>query len=1312
MLAELYQRPGVFDRPEHELPGQAPNACEKVKDWEPLVARMFEVGMLKLLDPRSTPVVAGVRASAALFGVAKKDSELLRVILDRRRRNCMEKSLDRVITEMYESGQLDDDTFLHLLRLVTLPHPCQLVDLVLKPSDRVLISSEDVAEFYHSLEWPEQRWPENAVGSLVRPSSLLGLVSNDIARRQLLDIIRLSGDAWLQPALSSPGMGDQKASGVAQSFAQHLMYERRVFSESSWMTYGYPAPLRDLWVGSYIDDALVLKVFGQLEVADDSSEDAVALRNLRQAHRSAGTRLHENKRVFRQEVATVWGAHIDGLAGVVRGEPGALHQLIRITCEVIGFGRATPHMIMCLSSSWTHFMMFFRQSMCIFQDVYGFSRLTPLFEARTLPSEVCEELLSACILAPLFMCQCKSPLNPCVFASDATTKVGAVVVARPSDLEVAWLHCRLPRRGSYTRLFAEQHAEDDPDPDVLYKSDVRDQLLYDFVAQLQFEPVHHWKLAADQHIGLQEFAALSMALRRAAKDTTNWGTRLAMLVDARVVRHALMRGRSSSRALNACLRRLMPHLLCTGLRPLIGWVPTDVNAADDPTRHLAVRCALPRSDWVREALERFVQARPRVLEVVRAAGDCPVDVLLGGCGGRAPMLAGGLEEASLAVRYLENYPRERRVLQLFGERSLELERAVARRGGALLHLGEACLGRGFADPRVLHEPWLGLIKEGFFGAVVALPCFSSFCPSAVPAASSSRSRRFPLGGSLGRPLSPLEQQENDLLALCCQFLAAADYGLTAWILLAPAGSLMWQTPPVQVARRGRGARRLTALLDWCRFQLPWRHRTRLLGTLPGLRQLGRLCRGGHQHDDVFGSTECAEGLCWHSPLACRLSGAFCRSLAVLLCDDSSAYVVARYGLRGRRIGEAALPGPVRVRGRVDAPVLTEGVLPTTLARYDTQLQDLEQWMGQHRLGNLASLSTSDERVVNAVLAARLQQLAAENAAVYRGGDLLSGFLRRYPWYRGRLAEAWHSFAVWNRAVPHFTRLALDYRILRALVCICLLWRWTSMASLLMLGFHGLLRPAEMAALKRVHVRLPHDGVGFQDEAHAVVCIVRAKTRTRAASTQSVLVEDALALQVAAVGLLGLHPNQLILAGGSAHLRLLFSTLLECLNLGHLAYSPSSLRPGGALHLFSQKNCSLADLMYRGRWDSSRTVSHYLQEGFAALAVSVISAAAAQRVRALSDLLPEVVAEWQAERLHGGHAPVRQAPTQRHAAGPVTAELRYPGDAAARPAFSEDSGSESRGSDGGLADASDDDAVRSAPRSAVPRQARQAALGSW
>ncbi len=118
----------------------------------------------------------------------------------------MEKSLPRIFGELLADGGLCDDDYLRLMRLVTLPRPSQLADVVAATEESLFISSEDIAEFYHSL-WPPARWHENAVGPLVRPSEILPLVRDEARRRHLTEVARATGDAALAGLPHVPGHG-------------------------------------------------------------------------------------------------------------------------------------------------------------------------------------------------------------------------------------------------------------------------------------------------------------------------------------------------------------------------------------------------------------------------------------------------------------------------------------------------------------------------------------------------------------------------------------------------------------------------------------------------------------------------------------------------------------------------------------------------------------------------------------------------------------------------------------------------------------------------------------------------------------------------------------------------------------------------------------------------------------------------------------------------------------------------------------------------------------------------------------------------
>ncbi len=94
--------------------------------------------------------------------------------------------------------------------------------------------------------------------------------------------------------------------------------------------------------------------------------------------------------------------------------------------------------------------------------------------------------------------------------------------------------------------------------------------------------------------------------------------------------------------------------------------------------------------------------------------------------------------------------------------------------------------------------------------------------------------------------------------------------------------------------------------------------------------------------------------------------------------------------------------------------------------------------------------------------------------------------------------------IWQFAVPARVRVGIDERVLGAVTGLAIAWKWPMVASLLPIGFEALLRPGELAILRRGDIHLPVDGQGLPTS--VVVAHLRVpKTRHRAARRQSVVI---------------------------------------------------------------------------------------------------------------------------------------------------------------------------------------------------------------
>ena len=101
----------------------------------------------------------------------------------------------------------------------------------------------------------------------------------------------------------------------------------------------------------------------------------------------------------------------------------------------------------------------------------------------------------------------------------------------------------------------------------------------------KWKVVSGWKWKGDpEHINSLELRAVLTTLTWRVQHKRMVGSRFLHLIDSLVVLHALARGRSSSRKLRSTLSRINALLLCSSNQALWGYVRTDLNPADRPSR--------------------------------------------------------------------------------------------------------------------------------------------------------------------------------------------------------------------------------------------------------------------------------------------------------------------------------------------------------------------------------------------------------------------------------------------------------------------------------------------------------------------------------------------------------------------------------------------------------------------------------------------------------------------------------------------------------------------------------------------------------
>ena len=179
----------------------------------------------------------------------------------------------------------------------------------------------------------------------------------------------------------------------------------------------------------------------------------------------------------------------------------------------------------------------------------------------------------------------------------------------------------------------------------------------------------------------------------------------------------------------------------------------------------------------------------------------------------------------------------------------------------------------------------------------------------------------------------------------------------------------------------------------------------------------------------------------------------------------------------------------------------------------------------------------------------------------------------------------------------------------------------SLAALLALGFHCLLRPGEMCRLTRRRVRLP-GGAGPR-AAVGMVVITDPKTARTGAKVQHVVIYDGLVIALCRLMWSTLLPDQSLVAGNTCGLERWFRRAMAALLLGERQFTPAGLRAGGATHDYLNGS-TVERLMWRGRWAALSTLKHYVQECASVLATATLRPITQQRLLMMEHILRDFV----------------------------------------------------------------------------------------
>eukprot|EP00435_Cladocopium_sp_Y103_P033667 s2641_g8.t1 len=524
--------------------------------------------LLHFLDQRHRLVLAPekkVRPSH-LCGVFSliKDQSKDRMILDARPPNLLEEALNEWTA--------------------TLGSVAALVQIELRPGHQLLMSGTDLCDYYYCYKVSRERAYRNALNFPLSPQQASALQCFDQTMTQ---------HPKLYPCLSTLAMGDNQAVELGQCAHVNLGFQAGAFSTHELLTVHGRAPRGAIACGVVIDDVLIAE---QVPVSLEPSytEGERRLDKLCEEYLQRGLRPHPTKTFRKVDKTEVWGAAINGKTGLVQAAPKRLIPLMWITARVALLGVATVGLLQVLSGSWISILQVRRRMLCLLDHLYAAQQGRDQAALVELSPELKSELWSLCALGPIAVADLKAASHPELFLSDASEEFTASVRTEITGEFCRELQRHCLARGAWGKLLSpwqswlkshEALADDEELPSGVPL--VSHPLWLELAETMQFRHHHRKPCQTKKHINILELQSILEVEERLAQ--RHQDCRYVLGADSQVALAVIVKGRSSSAALNTLLRKSLPNVLGHGLYGSYGFIPSLANVADDPTRSVRIR---------------------------------------------------------------------------------------------------------------------------------------------------------------------------------------------------------------------------------------------------------------------------------------------------------------------------------------------------------------------------------------------------------------------------------------------------------------------------------------------------------------------------------------------------------------------------------------------------------------------------------------------------------------------------------------------------------------------------------------------------
>ncbi len=242
--------------------------------------------------------------------------------------------------------------------------------------------------------------------------------------------------------------------------------------------------------------------------------------------------------------------------------------------------------------------------------------------------------------------------------------------------------------------------------------------------------------------------------------------------------------------------------------------------------------------------------------------------------------------------------------------------------------------------------------------------------------------------------------------------------------------------------------------------------------------------------------------------------------------------------------------------------------------------------------SITSLSSIDQS-----LSSYIEHLFLSGESPSLASNALFAVQYHIPQLKSRLYESKQMLRGWNKINPKMSRPPLTKQLTSIIAVSMAKAGYHGAAIATLLAFDTYLRVGELTALKVCDVASAYN---FDLDTNITMAIGLAKTKT--GIQQSVVVEDRVVQCLLRAWIKGAYHGGVALSSTDSlfglsiyQYRKLFRLACDSIGVGHIGFTPHSLRHGAATHDFMCDR-SLESILLRGRWAVSKSARTYIQSG--------------------------------------------------------------------------------------------------------------------